>query len=305
MLTLYRIETPQSASQEKLFTELGLRQLNLSSEVVVVALDGERLSVGELLSPKADTYEGRIFYLASDKEILGSYEYPKLQEDPALLQEACFAWTESFDEWKKISYFPELEALLKKEENVGKDEATPKDLNIPTLPPPLPEGNFTSTGYHKGQKKSFMPKQKKSLWQHFVYCLKQFAVFEGRASREEFWSFILFLVIGNIALNILQTSILPFTSPSSLWEWFSDEDYFFISPYEFYWNRAFISLYWLIFLLPLLAVTSRRLHDSGKSSWFLLFALLPVGGQIVLLIFALLPSTPYENAYGPVPTNEV
>lgn len=305
MLNLYRIETPQSATQDKLFTELGLRQLNLSSEVVVVALDGERISIGEVLSSKKEECEGRFFYLASDKEILGSYEYKKLQEEPTLLKGACFAWTENFDEWKKVAYFPELEALLVKEGNEGKDEVTSKNLNIPTLPPPLPEGNFASTGYNTGQKKSFMPKRKKSLWQHFVYCLKQFAVFEGRASREEFWSFILFLVLGNIALNILQTATLPFINFSSITEWISDEDYFFISPYEFYWNRSFVSVYWLIFLLPLLAVTSRRLHDSGKSSWFLLFALLPVGGQIVLLIFALLPTTPYENAYGPVPTNEV
>ena len=57
---------------------------------------------------------------------------------------------------------------------------------------------------------------------------------------------------------------------------------------------------WLATLLPLSAVTVRRLHDCNRSGWLSLLALVP-GGGLVILVFALLPSTPEENRYGPVP----
>ncbi len=52
--------------------------------------------------------------------------------------------------------------------------------------------------------------------------------------------------------------------------------------------------------MPLIAVTVRRLHDCNQSGWLYLLALVPMGG-LVILVFALLPGTPQENPYGPVP----
>ena len=59
----------------------------------------------------------------------------------------------------------------------------------------------------------------------------------------------------------------------------------------------------LVLLLPSLGVLFRRLHDTGRSGWWWLIGLIPVVGTIVLLVFLLQPSQPYENQYGPEPEN--
>lgn len=61
-----------------------------------------------------------------------------------------------------------------------------------------------------------------------------------------------------------------------------------------------LGLMWLATIVPLIAVTVRRLHDCNQSGWLYLLALVPMGG-LVILVFALLPGTPQENLYGPVP----
>lgn len=64
-------------------------------------------------------------------------------------------------------------------------------------------------------------------------------------------------------------------------------------------------LYWLLSFHPMTTLRVRRLHDIGRSGywWFLLY--LPVIGVIILLVWALMPSEPHENAYGPVPDEEI
>ncbi|EIM13326.1 hypothetical protein PchlO6_6066 [Pseudomonas chlororaphis O6] len=61
------------------------------------------------------------------------------------------------------------------------------------------------------------------------------------------------------------------------------------------------SLYSLLVLLPSLAVTVRRLHDVGKSGWFLLFSLIPVLGALYVFYFLLKQSDADLNAYGEPP----
>lgn len=55
-------------------------------------------------------------------------------------------------------------------------------------------------------------------------------------------------------------------------------------------------------LLPSLAVAVRRLHDIGRSGWWLLFGLIPIIGSFVLLVFAFTKGNERENEYGPAPT---
>jgi uncharacterized membrane protein YhaH (DUF805 family) len=54
-------------------------------------------------------------------------------------------------------------------------------------------------------------------------------------------------------------------------------------------------------LIPGIAVTVRRLHDSGRSGWWILIALIPLIGTIILLVFMVLDSQPGDNEYGPNP----
>lgn len=60
-------------------------------------------------------------------------------------------------------------------------------------------------------------------------------------------------------------------------------------------------IYTLAVLIPSLAVTVRRLHDIGRSGWWLLIAFIPLIGALILLIFTVLDSKPGSNQYGPDP----
>ena len=60
-------------------------------------------------------------------------------------------------------------------------------------------------------------------------------------------------------------------------------------------------IYTLAFLLPSIAVAIRRLHDTGRTGWWLLLAFIPIIGAIVLIVFYCLDSQPGDNEYGPNP----
>ena len=99
-------------------------------------------------------------------------------------------------------------------------------------------------------------------------CFRKYADFSGRAGRPEFWWFFLFQVI-----------VLTATS----------------------WIPVLSSIVTLLLLLPSLAVGARRLHDIGRTGWWLLLALIPFVGWIPLLIMAALPGTGGPNRYGSAP----
>ena len=63
-------------------------------------------------------------------------------------------------------------------------------------------------------------------------------------------------------------------------------------------------LYSLLVLVPGLAVSIRRLHDTNRSGWWLLISLIPLIGAIVLIIFMVQEGDPNENQYGPNPKLE-
>ncbi|KOQ69574.1 DUF805 domain-containing protein [Stenotrophomonas maltophilia] len=125
--------------------------------------------------------------------------------------------------------------------------------------------------------------------QDMTLALKRYAQFEGRANRREYWMFQLFLFLVATAVSLLAgvLAILMRSSPDAL-------SAILIG------MMALLGLMWLATILPLIAVTVRRLHDCNQSGWLYLLALVPMGG-LVILVFALLPGTPQENPYGPVP----
>lgn len=114
-------------------------------------------------------------------------------------------------------------------------------------------------------------------------CFSKYATFRGRARRSEFWFWALFQ-------NLIALALIPcmFSSmPESL----------FVVP-------GIWGLWLLISFLPSLAVTVRRLHDTGKSGLLLLLYLIPFVQfilPIVFFIFYCMDSTPGENQYGPNP----
>ena len=102
----------------------------------------------------------------------------------------------------------------------------------------------------------------------------KYADFSGRATRSEYW---LFTIINSVILAVL----LGLAAAIS------------------WWILAVFAVFYLAVLLPSLAVLVRRLHDTGRSGWWILISFVPFGG-IVLLIFTLMGSGG-PNDYGPEP----
>ncbi len=110
---------------------------------------------------------------------------------------------------------------------------------------------------------------------------RNYVNFEGRASRSEYWYFVLFTFLVSMALNIVDLML------------------FHSSTGSFHIN-ALGALFSLAVLLPSLGLAFRRLHDTERSAWWLLINLTIIGG-LVTLVFNCLPGTPGPNKYGPDP----
>jgi len=136
-----------------------------------------------------------------------------------------------------------------------------------------------------------------SLWGYYKKCWREYATFSGRARRTEYWSFVLFNFLITLSIEILVGvvgAILVFL--------FSDNPVGLLAILPAIW--IFTGIYALAAFIPGLAVLSRRLHDSGRSFWWILIAIIPIVnfiGAIVLLVFTFLDSEPMANQYGPNP----
>ena len=115
----------------------------------------------------------------------------------------------------------------------------------------------------------------------YFEVLKKYAVFSGRARRKEYWFFVLFNIIVSIILAVIDGVTGTLDSESGM--------------------GLLGLIYTLAILMPALAVSVRRLHDTGRSGWWLLILLIPLIGTIVILIFMVQDSKPEENQYGPSP----
>jgi len=115
----------------------------------------------------------------------------------------------------------------------------------------------------------------------YLKVLKEYANFSGRAGRKEFWLFTLFNAIFAIVAMILDNLLG-------------------LAIRDVGYGPIYI-LYILATLIPGLAVSVRRLHDIGKSGWYLLIGLIPCIGGIILLVFYATAGDPGENEYGPDP----
>lgn len=105
--------------------------------------------------------------------------------------------------------------------------------------------------------------------------LQKYAVFEGRARRTEYWMFTLFHVLicmGLVFIDITMES----------------------------WGMLSI-LYILFTFLPSFALTIRRLHDTGRSGWWILSGMIPFIGSLIMFYFTIEAGETGRNLYGPDP----
>ena len=124
--------------------------------------------------------------------------------------------------------------------------------------------------------------------------LKKYAQFSGRARRLEFWLFGLFIFLVEIVYFVL-LGVTGNMGPAGYGQLNG-------------LGLALVGLFSLFFLgilIPSIAVTFRRLHDTNRSAWWLLISLIPLLGGLVLLVFYFLPGTNGPNTFGPDPKGSV
>lgn len=104
---------------------------------------------------------------------------------------------------------------------------------------------------------------------------RKYVVFDGRATRSEFWWWVLFTIVAQLAAIAIDTTL--FDAPTLQW------------------------LFGLAVLLPGIAVSVRRLHDLDKSGVWYLLVLVPIIGPLVLIFFFVQRGTEGANQYGADP----
>ena len=118
----------------------------------------------------------------------------------------------------------------------------------------------------------------------FIIALKKYAVFSGRSRRSEYWYFTLFFTIIIFGLAMLDeaTKTPHFKSGLGLFSTFS----------------------LLAFSIPAIAVSVRRLHDTGRSGWWFYFGFIPLVGPLVLIVFYAQNGETEANRFGANPKVE-
>ncbi len=125
-----------------------------------------------------------------------------------------------------------------------------------------------------------------SFGQAVSSVFSKYATFSGRARRSEYWYWVLFVILATIVLTLVDRLIG--------WEIPGATAY---GSNNIGWLTL---LFALATIIPGIAVTIRRLHDTGRSGWWWLLSLVCGIGGIIVFIFCLMDSTP-DNEYGPNP----
>jgi uncharacterized membrane protein YhaH (DUF805 family) len=115
----------------------------------------------------------------------------------------------------------------------------------------------------------------------YLTVWRKYADFAGRARRREYWLFALANLL--VAVILVGLDVALFGPPGEGGV------------------GLFSGLYGLAVLVPSLAVTVRRLHDTDHSGWWLAIVVVPIIGGLVLFVFQVLDGTPGDNRFGPDP----
>lgn len=119
-------------------------------------------------------------------------------------------------------------------------------------------------------------------FQYFREVLRKYSIFTGRSRRKEYWYYFIVNVLIAIGLSIIGSILKSLLGTDVI-------------------GNAMGIIFTLALLVPGTAVTIRRLHDTGRSGWWILISLIPFVGAIILLVLLAADSQPGENKYGPNP----
>ena len=112
-------------------------------------------------------------------------------------------------------------------------------------------------------------------------ALKKYAVFSGRASRSEYWLFVLLFLISYVIATILDISFDTFDEEAGI--------------------GTFGLIVLIALIVPSISCLVRRLHDTNRSGWWMLVNFVPLIGAIVLLVFTVTRGTEGDNRFGSDP----
>ena len=121
-----------------------------------------------------------------------------------------------------------------------------------------------------------------SPFDYVKLALSRYTDFSGRSRRMEYWMFVVFNIVASFVAQLID-GVLGLTG----------------MVFNTYGPLTLLAM--LALIVPGIACAIRRLHDQDKSGWWLLIALIPVIGGIVLLVFMFLEGTKGDNQYGPDP----
>ena len=116
-------------------------------------------------------------------------------------------------------------------------------------------------------------------------CFQKYVTFSGRARRSEYWWWWLFTVIAGTVAVLADNALGLHISTTA-------------GADKVGWISALLTLF---LVLPTIAVTFRRLHDTGRSGWWWLLGLLCCVGELIVFFFCISDSEPAANQYGPNP----
>ncbi|MBE6071761.1 MAG: DUF805 domain-containing protein [Clostridium butyricum] len=109
----------------------------------------------------------------------------------------------------------------------------------------------------------------------YLESVKKYATFSGRARRKEYWMYVLFYIIFTVVASIVDLILGT--------------------------SNIITGIYGLVFFVPTIAVVVRRLHDIGKSGWWLFVSFIPLIGGIWFFVLMCLSGQQGENKYGQNP----
>ena len=128
------------------------------------------------------------------------------------------------------------------------------------------------------------------FWNLIKKVFENYCDISGRTRRREYWLFILFFFL-LLSLGLLLALFLMILGIIFELIFFN-----FIAIFIYHFS---IIIFPLIFLIPILTLTIRRLHDTGRSGYYILLGLIPIIGEIILIIFLSEDSQKETNLYGP------
>lgn len=185
-------------------------------------------------------------------------------------------WTSSMTEWQPLGRTPLAASLPPASLPMGQGTyapPTPAGYGAPMAGSYAPPGQYgTASGVPYG----YAPPPSPGFMDALKIGFRKYVTWAGRATRSEFWFFYLWYMIALIVGGVIDGMIV--SSGSSL--------------------ALFTGLAGLAFILPQLAVTVRRLHDTDRSGWFYWMLLIPLAGPIIVIVFLCTAGTPGPNRFG-------